>query len=65
MKLKEKTFFESNLWHEVQRFDSKENLIGTVTCTEENIENLYNSQFADKTLYKETFSYNTSYKEKP
>jgi hypothetical protein len=51
------SFFTSNLDLELDRFDSEGNLIGSVTCTEENAVNLYESQFSASTKYGEVFTY--------
>ena len=51
------SFFTSNIDFELDRFDSTGKLIGSVTCTEENAVNLYESQFSDSTKYGETFTY--------
>ena len=57
-RIKSMDYFTENLWEELQRYDAKVNLAGTVTCTEENIDNLYNSQFPDKTVYDDkVYSY--------
>ena len=50
-------FFKNNFWREANRFNSKGELIQTVTITEENFENLFNSQFEDKTVYGTIFTY--------
>ena len=50
-------WFEVRLWKElVREFDSQPEE-RTVTCTEDNIRNLYESQFEDKTLYGHVFTY--------
>ena len=55
--MKDRKFFESNLWVELNRYDEQGKFFGTVTCTEENLLNLYNSQFKNKTVYGQIFSY--------
>jgi hypothetical protein len=70
--IKDMDFFTSRLWSELKRFDAngervrtvarrfsgmKGGELLTVTCTEENIQNLYNSQFADKTVYGQIYLY--------
>jgi hypothetical protein len=56
-KMKELSFFTENIWNELDRFDSDGNMVSTITCTEENMFNLYNSQFEDKTEYDQVFFY--------
>jgi hypothetical protein len=51
------SFFTSNIDLELDRFDSTGKLVGSVTCTEENAVNLYESQFSASTKYGETFTY--------
>jgi hypothetical protein len=51
------SFFTSNIDLELDRFDSTGKLVGSVTCTEENAVNLYESQFNASTKYGETFTY--------
>lgn len=55
--MKELSFFRQNIWNELNRFDSNGNVVSTITCTEENMLNLYNSQFEDETLYGQVFFY--------
>lgn len=50
-------FFSKHLWHELNRYDLTGKLIESVTCTEDNIQNLYDSQYADKTRYGQVFLY--------
>lgn len=58
-------FFRNSLGDELKRFDANGNQMEnkkaggllTVTCIEENIDNLYNSQFEDKTVYGQVFYY--------
>jgi hypothetical protein len=56
METKDLNFFLKNLWVELNRFDENNNLIQSVTCTDENYNNLFNSQF-DKTIYGQVFNY--------
>ena len=56
MEKKDLNFFLKNLWVELNRFDENNNLIQSVTCTEDNFNNLFNSQF-DKTIYGQVFNY--------
>jgi hypothetical protein len=56
METKDLNFFLKNLWVELNRFDENNNLIQSVTCTEDNFNNLFNSQF-DKTIYGQVFNY--------
>ena len=55
--MKNLKFFESNIWVELNRYDENGKFIGTVTCTEDNFLNLYNSQFKKKTVYGQIFFY--------
>lgn len=55
-KIKPLSFFKNLLWHEVARFDLYGHALYTVTCTEENIQNLFESQ-TNKNLYGEIFRY--------
>ncbi len=52
-------YFHDNLWEEFDRHDINGKLTQkvTVTCTEENILNLYNSQFEEKTVYGQVHRY--------
>lgn len=63
-KIKTFSWFKLNLNNELQRIGKlhkRDNhlsiLSPTVTCTNDNILNLYNSQFEDKTIYKEIYRY--------
>ena len=57
MKILELKFFKDNFWSEFERFSLNGKLIKTVTCTEDNYLNLYNSQI-NQNLYGEIFRYN-------
>jgi len=54
--------FTNLLGEELDRYDLEGNYIGSVECTEDNLINLYNSQFKDKTTYGAVYRY-TIYKE--
>lgn len=49
--------FAKLLGEELDRYDLDGNLVGSVECTEDNLINLYNSQFEDKTTYKAIYRY--------
>lgn len=56
--IKEIGWFKSLLWHELKRYNSQlKKERRTVTCTEDNINNLFNSQFSELTVYGEVFYY--------
>lgn len=42
---------------ELDRYDLQGNLVKSVGCTEDNLINLYNSQFEDKTKYGTVYRY--------
>lgn len=49
--------FAKLLGEELNRYDLKGNLVNSVECTEDNMINLYNSQFAEKTKYGSEYRY--------
>lgn len=55
--VKKQSFFTNNIWCELKRYSVSGEFLGTVTCTEENLINLYNSQFIGKTVYGKIFFY--------
>lgn len=57
--------FAKLLGEELDRYDLEGNFINSVECTEDNLINLYNSQFADKTTYGAVYRYtiNNSWKQ--
>ena len=55
-KIKQLSFFKKLLWHELTRFDLYGHELYTVTVTEDNIHNLFESQI-NKELYGELFRY--------
>ena len=56
--IKQLSFFQKHSdFCELNRYDSEGRFVQTVGCFDENILNLYNSQFEDKTVYGETFLY--------
>lgn len=56
--IKPLSFFEEhNDYRELNRYNSKGHFIQTVGCFDENMLNLYNSQFEDKTIYGKTYLY--------
>lgn len=56
--IKPLSFFEKHSdYCELNRYNSVGCFIQTVGCFDENILNLYNSQFEDKTVYGEIFLY--------
>lgn len=58
LKVQSISFFLENLWSEIKRFDLNGNLeVQTVTITEDNYDNLFDSQFADTTIYGQVFRY--------
>jgi hypothetical protein len=61
MEKKDFKFFEDNLWKELNRYGKNGDFIQTVTCTDENIFNLFHSQSKKDTRYGEVFRY-TLYK---
>ena len=56
--------FVKLLGEELDRYDLEGNSVNSVECTEDNIINLYNSQFEDRTTYGEVYRY-VVYKEQP
>jgi len=57
MEIQELEFFTKNLWLELNRYDLRGKLLHTVTCTEDNLCNLFNSQFSEITKYGNTYRY--------
>lgn len=49
--------FVKLLGEELDRYDLEGNSVNSVECTEDNIINLYNSQFEDRTTYGEVYRY--------
>lgn len=49
--------FAKLLGEELDRYDIEGNYVNSVECTEDNLINLYNSQFAEKTIYGAEYSY--------
>lgn len=49
--------FTKLLGEELERYDLEGNYIGSVECTEDNLLNLYNSQFKEKTTYGAVYRY--------
>lgn len=49
--------FANLLGEELDRYDLDGNLVNSVECTEDNLINLYNSQFEDKTTYGTVYRY--------
>jgi len=50
-------FFAENFGKEMNRYDMNGKLVNSVECTEENMFNLFDSQYEEKTKYAETFFY--------
>ena len=55
--IRSRQWFSSDIWGEVKRYSKNGLHPYTVTITEDNIDNLYNSQFEDKTVYGEVYYY--------
>ncbi len=51
------SYFKKYLWCELTRYSKDEKILHSVTCTEHNIDNLFNSQYSDKTTYGEVYLY--------
>lgn len=49
--------FAKLLGEELDRYDLRGNSVNSVECTEDNLINLYNSQFEDKTTYGTVYRY--------
>ena len=49
--------FTKLLGEELNRYNLKGKYIGSVECTEDNLHNLYNSQFEEKTIYGAVYRY--------
>ncbi len=49
--------FAKLIGKELDRYDLDGNLINSVECTEDNLINLYNSQFKEKTKYGAEYRY--------
>lgn len=49
--------FAKLLGEELDRYDLNGNYVNSVECTEDNLINLYNSQFEDKTTYRGVYRY--------
>lgn len=49
--------FAKLLGKELDRYDLQGNPVNSVECTEDNLINLYNSQFEDKTTYETIYRY--------
>lgn len=49
--------FAKLLGEELDRYDLQGNAVNSVECTEDNLINLYNSQFEDKTTYGTVYRY--------
>jgi len=50
-------WFKNRIWEELSRFEDGK-FVQSVTCTTENIDNLYNSQH-NKEIYGSIFTYET------
>lgn len=55
--IKSAVWFAENLWNELNRFNGSGILVETVTCTEENMFNLHDSQYSEKSKYGEIYRY--------
>lgn len=49
--------FTNLLGKELDRYDLQGNAVNSVECTEDNLFNLYNSQFEGKTIYGTVYRY--------
>lgn len=55
--IKNEDFFNENIWNELNRYNVNGVIINSVTCTEDNIDNLFESQFEESTRYGEVYRY--------